>query len=121
MSVLIAYANTAAGAAALRHGRRLAADDGEPAVVFDLEAVADSADRVIAPTIAAEEGERWFGRINDDPSPADDLLEVAAQLEVDLIVLGVRAPSPSGKLVLGANVQRIILDARVPVLSVKPD
>lgn len=122
MSVLVAYANTPEGAAALAHGRRLAASDGREVFVFDLDARSDAADRSIAPTAPSGAGsERWFARAGEDPNAADELVELAGELGAELIVLGVRSRSPIGKMVLGANVQRIILDASVPVLAVKPD
>lgn len=115
MSVIVAYANTPEGAAALAHGRRLAASDGREVFVFDLDARSDAADRSIAPTAPPGAGsERWFARAGEDPN-------AAGELGAELIVLGVRSRSPIGKMVLGANVQRIILDASVPVLAVKPD
>jgi len=41
--------------------------------------------------------------------------------QVTLLVVGVRKRSPIGKVVLGSIPQRLILDATVPVLSVKAD
>lgn len=51
--------------------------------------------------------------------PADDLINVAAEVSADFIVIGLRRRSPVGKLVLGSNAQRILLDAPCPVLAVK--
>jgi nucleotide-binding universal stress UspA family protein len=51
--------------------------------------------------------------------PAEDLITVAAELDADLIVIGLRRRSPVGKLILGSNAQRILLDAPCPVLAVK--
>jgi nucleotide-binding universal stress UspA family protein len=51
--------------------------------------------------------------------PAEDLINVAAELGADLIVIGLRRRSPVGKLILGSNAQRILLDAPCPVLAVK--
>ncbi|MDF9715585.1 universal stress protein [Nocardioides sp. ChNu-153] len=51
--------------------------------------------------------------------PAEDLLAVADELDADLIVIGLRRRTPVGKLLLGSNAQRILLDARTPVLAVK--
>ncbi|MGH3359259.1 MAG: universal stress protein [Nocardioidaceae bacterium] len=53
--------------------------------------------------------------------PADDLLNVAEDLNADFIVIGLRRRSPVGKLILGSNAQRVLLDAPCPVLAVKAD
>jgi nucleotide-binding universal stress UspA family protein len=51
--------------------------------------------------------------------PAEDLVNVAAEVGADLIVIGLRRRSPVGKLILGSNAQRVLLDAPCPVLAVK--
>lgn len=51
--------------------------------------------------------------------PAEDLIEVAEESEGELIVIGLRRRTPIGKLILGSNAQRILLDSRCPVLAVK--
>ena len=51
--------------------------------------------------------------------PADDLVNVASELNADIIVIGLRRRSPVGKLILGSNAQRVLLDAPCPVLAVK--
>jgi nucleotide-binding universal stress UspA family protein len=51
--------------------------------------------------------------------PAEDLISVAEEVSADLIVIGLRRRSPVGKLILGSNAQRILLDAPCPVLAVK--
>jgi nucleotide-binding universal stress UspA family protein len=51
--------------------------------------------------------------------PADDLIEVAESTHAELIVIGLRRRTPVGKLILGSNAQRILLDAACPVLAVK--
>ncbi len=53
--------------------------------------------------------------------PAEDLISIAEAAEADLIVIGLRRRSPVGKLILGSNAQRILLDAKCPVLAVKAD
>src|SRR5699024_4269058 len=51
--------------------------------------------------------------------PADDLIKVASDSHADFIVIGLRRRSPVGKLILGSNAQRVLLDAPCPVLAVK--
>lgn len=51
--------------------------------------------------------------------PAEDLISVAEEVGADFIVIGLRRRTPVGKLILGSNAQRILLDAPCPVLAVK--
>lgn len=53
--------------------------------------------------------------------PADDLIKVAEDVNAAFIVIGLRRRSPVGKLILGSNAQRVLLDAPCPVLAVKAD
>jgi nucleotide-binding universal stress UspA family protein len=53
--------------------------------------------------------------------PAEDLIAVAEESGGEMIVIGLRRRSPVGKLILGSNAQRILLDATCPVLAVKAD
>jgi nucleotide-binding universal stress UspA family protein len=58
------------------------------------------------------------GLVRGQDAP-DDILDVANEAGADLIVIGVRQRSPVGKLLLGSNAQRILLEAPMPVLAVK--
>jgi nucleotide-binding universal stress UspA family protein len=51
--------------------------------------------------------------------PSQDLIDVANEVSADFIVIGLRRRTPVGKLILGSNAQRILLDASCPVLAVK--
>lgn len=51
--------------------------------------------------------------------PAEDLIVVAEETEASLIVIGLRRRTPVGKLILGSNAQRVLLDAPCDVLAVK--
>ncbi|GAA2732227.1 universal stress protein [Pedococcus aerophilus] len=53
--------------------------------------------------------------------PAEDLIAVAEAEQAEFIVIGLRRRTPVGKLILGSNAQRILLDASCPVLAVKAD
>jgi nucleotide-binding universal stress UspA family protein len=59
--------------------------------------------------------------IDAEIDAADDLVDVARAEGADLIVIGVRRRTATGKLILGSQAQRILLDAPCPVLVVKPE
>lgn len=50
---------------------------------------------------------------------SEDLIAVAEDTDAELIVIGLRRRTPVGKLILGSNAQRVLLDAPCPVLAVK--
>ncbi len=52
---------------------------------------------------------------------SEDLLAIAEEVGAELIVIGLRRRTPVGKLILGSNAQRILLDAHCPVLAVKSE
>lgn len=100
---------------ARRRGARLVVvhalpgDDPEPGYVAELRAVLADAD--------VDHDLRVLERGHD---AADELVDVAEEVAADLIVIGLRRRSPVGKLILGSNAQRVLLDASCPVLTVKP-
>ena len=55
----------------------------------------------------------------DSLDPADEVLKAAESTNAEFIVIGLRRRSPVGKLLLGSNAQRVLLDAGCPVLAVK--
>ena len=50
----------------------------------------------------------------------DVLLEAMRDDEAELLVIGIRHRTPVGKLLLGSNAQRLLLNCPKPVLAVKP-
>jgi nucleotide-binding universal stress UspA family protein len=82
-----------------------------------IEAAVEEARENLEKTEVAHEV-RHVERGND---VAEDLVLLAEEISAQLIVIGLRRRSPVGKLILGSNAQRILLDAPCPVLAVKPE
>ncbi len=54
-------------------------------------------------------------------SPSEDLVAAARDYEAELIVIGIRRRSKTGKVLLGSHALEILHDADVPVVCVKAD
>ena len=130
MSIIVGYIPTREGRAALRAARAEALLRDSKLVVVNSHRGGRDFD--------AEEAQRFeeeLGRVQRDldeagvehevralvrgNEPAEDLVEVAQESEASLIVIGLRRRTPIGKLILGSNAQRILLEATCPVLAVK--
>lgn len=123
MSVVVGYLPSREGRAALAHGVEAALrQQVRLVVVSSREDTSDAVEADLAPYAQrlSEDGlgydVRHLPRSND---PAEDLLQIAGEVGAIVIVIGLRRRSPVGKLILGSNAQRILLDATCPVLAVK--
>ena len=119
MTIVVAYADTPPGHAAMSAAAQAAV--AEEAVVVVL------AVRGETPPVVADVETRWpelSGRVEVDSAdladPSDAVVQVAQRRGARLVVLGLRNRSPVGKMVFGSTAQRILLDATCPVLAVKP-
>ncbi|MFH5821177.1 universal stress protein [Georgenia sp. AZ-5] len=128
MKIVVGYIPTPEGQAALRHATALARKEEALLIVVNSsrgEAAADP--RIASPEdlASADEqlGEAGIDHLLLQPvrgrSAADEVLGAAREHRADLIVIGLRHRSPVGKLLLGSNSQRILLEAECPVLAVK--
>jgi nucleotide-binding universal stress UspA family protein len=129
MSVVVGYVATPEGAAALEAAVEEArARDGRLIVILSerghrhgsdagqLEAQADEVGAQLGSSgLQFEVRQTTKGR-----DVAEDIIGAAVGDTAELIVIGLRRRSPVGKLILGSNAQRILLDAPCPVLAVKP-
>lgn len=131
MSVVVGYLATPEGRAALEAAIREAKVHGSKVVVgvsekgrtlTDEERATREADLDAVRARLVEEGLAHEIRVtNRTKDAADDLIELAADVDATLIVIGLRRRTAVGKLILGSNAQRILLDAPCEVLAVKAD
>jgi nucleotide-binding universal stress UspA family protein len=128
MSVLTGYVPTSVGEAALEAAIEEARLRKLPLIVLNStnsEGVGDErfADDAAAAKLRSrlqESGlEFQLLRTHGTQEPAEAIVGMANEMAADLIVIGLRQRSPIGKLLMGSTAQRILLDARCPVLAVK--
>jgi nucleotide-binding universal stress UspA family protein len=131
-AIVVGYVPKAEGRAALRRGAEEAKLRGARLVVinsarggrdFDSEdAVRSEAELDAVRKDLADAGiEAEVRQLVRGQDVADDLIAVAEETAADFIVIGLRRRTPVGKLILGSNAQRILLDAPCPVLAVKAE
>ena len=130
MAVVVGYVPTAEGRAALQAARQEARDRGLKLVVVNSHKGGSSCDgddsirtdeelEAVRRELTEDGAEFEILTLVRGNDPTEDLVEVAGEVGATLIVIGLRRRSPIGKLVLGSNAQRILLEADCPVLSVK--
>jgi Universal stress protein family len=115
--IVVGYSATAEGRAALQRALSEATLRGSELVVVHTapdNEVADLAEELRASGVPHE-----IRAARDAHDPADELLRAADSAGAEFIVIGLRRRSPVGKLLLGSNAQRVLLDAACPVLAVK--
>jgi nucleotide-binding universal stress UspA family protein len=129
MAVVVGYVPTAEGRAALeqaaqecrlRNARLVVINSQRGGAHGGSEAAGDDQELAAVRARLEEEGlEHEVRQLVAGLEPAEDLIAVAEEVSADMIVIGLRRRSPVGKLILGSNAQRILLDAPCPVLAVK--
>jgi nucleotide-binding universal stress UspA family protein len=93
---------------------------GAALVVVNTSSEADT-DGGLASELAASGVSYDIKTPNEMHDSAEELIRTAEATDADFIVIGLRRRSPVGKLLLGSNAQRVLLDAACPVLAVKAD
>jgi nucleotide-binding universal stress UspA family protein len=129
MTVLIGYVPTPVGEAALTAGLAEAAARGEDAVILNSPRRGSTVDaNLVGPEdetriLAEAAGRGVTARIDHAEHGADIVDTFTRALEhtgARVVVIGLRRRSPVGKLVMGSDAQRLLLELDVPVLAVKP-
>lgn len=132
MAIVVGYVPTKEGRAALRRAadesllrksKLIVINSQRGGRDFDSdEAQRFEADLIRIQAELDEEGlEHEVRQLVRGNEPAEDLIAVAEEEGAEFIVIGLRRRTPVGKLILGSNAQRILLDASCPVLAVKAD
>ena len=127
MTIAVAHSDSDRGRAALKHAAEEALFRGQPLAVLRVVPGVDEVttdDAAINERIAAELADytdlKW--QIHSAPEgfdTAEALLDLAEDVDAALLVIGSRKRTRVGKLILGSVVQRVLLDAQIPVLVVK--
>ncbi len=129
MTILIGYVPTPVGEAALEAGLAEAAARGDDVVIVNsprrgATGYTDLFDAAASAKLVARAAEDGVSSRVDHTTHGAEVVETfdgrVASTGARLIVIGLRRRSPVGKALLGSDAQRILLDAGVPVLAVKP-
>jgi nucleotide-binding universal stress UspA family protein len=130
MTVVVGYASTPEGEAALRYGIAEAVTRGDDVVaVFSPRAEFGSDPSSVEEEQYAELQDALeqsglpheITRVSRRRDTAEEILEAAESRHASLVVIGVKRRSPLGKLLLGSTLQRVLLEAECPVVAVKRD
>ena len=130
MAIVVGYVATKEGRAALKRAAEECVLRGAKLVVisshrggkdFDAnEASQFESELSRVQTLLEEKGlEHEVRQLVRGNEPSEDLIAVAEEVGAEFIVIGLRRRTPVGKLILGSNAQRILLDAPCAVLAVK--
>jgi nucleotide-binding universal stress UspA family protein len=129
MTILIGYVPTPQGEAALSHGLDEARSRGDDVVILNSPRRGSTVDAVQvgdsqADLLVRQAAERGVTARVEQVEHGADLVTTFHQVVADtgarLVVIGMRRRSPVGKLVMGSDAQRLLLELDVPVLAVKP-
>ena len=128
MSVVVGYVPTPEGEAAVDHAVRAALATDSRLVVVNTSRGDAHVDQRYASSdqlgaLQKRLAEAGVGHqvvhLVGGRDAADELLAAAAEHRAELVVLGLRRRTPVGKLIMGSTAQRVLLEARCPVLAVK--
>lgn len=130
MAIVVGFVPTKEGRAAMARAVEEAKLRRTPLVVvnssrggrdFDSEATAKAEEELdrLEQDLKADGVEVEVRQLVRGKEPSEDLIAIADEEGAHMIVIGLRRRTPVGKLILGSNAQRILLDAPCAVLAVK--
>ena len=128
MTVVVAYLPTPAGEAAFAAGLAESERRNEPLLVVNSPRTGAPVSNTLAdePTLARLRQSAADHQVNLDlrlEGHTDDLVDLllttADEVDASVIVIGLRHRTAVGKLLMGSNAQRILLQTKRPVLAVK--
>jgi len=128
MTILVAYVARPEGQAALEKGIEIATRRNERLVVVNAGPGGHQEDpNLVQPYEADRVEERLaalpvqaeFKQFVRGKSAVEEIEELVEQLQVSVLVIGLRKRSPVGKLLLGSMAQEILLNVSCPVLAIK--
>ena len=116
--IVVGYSSRPEGRAALRRALSEAALRGASLIVLH---GADDDLAELTTDLEAAGAAYELRPSGEGTDAAEDLIELADDVGAVFIVICLRRRSPVGKLLLGSNAQRVLLDASCPVLAVKAE
>lgn len=130
MTIVVGFSATAPGRAALTTAVSEAQLRGQPLLVIN----SSRGDAYADPGFAHQADWDWVQATLDEAGvdfsvrqemrgkdPSEEIIEVCTEVGASLCVIGLRRRSQVGKMLLGSNAHRILMDSPCPVLSVRPD
>jgi len=128
MTIVVGYTPTPTGRAALVAAAAVAVDRDQPLVVVN----SSRGDALSDPGYAQPADLDWAAATLEDAGASftirqqvrgreasEEVLDVLNEVSAELCVIGIRRRSAVGKMLLGSNAHRILMDAPCQVLAVK--
>lgn len=128
MTIVVGYTPTPAGRAALSAATAEARRSGRPLVVVNTY----RGDALDDPALAHPTDLDWVRTTLEEADvtftirqelrgreASDELIDVLEEVGAELCVIGIRRRSAVGKMMLGSNAHRILMDSPCPVLTVR--
>jgi nucleotide-binding universal stress UspA family protein len=128
VTIVVGYTPSPAGRAALLAAARAAQKENQPLVVVN----SSRGDALADPGFAQEADLAWARATLEEAGvdfdirqsvrgreASEEVLTVLEEVDADLCVIGIRRRTAVGKMLMGSNAHRILMDAPCPVLAVK--